>query len=193
MEGGIKFYKSDEFVWRTGSLKKTRALIQNNEVFLHTNHLCWYPAAVLNEVEKYKPDWYEILGKIKQRLLAAIDDIRNVNIDDLFEQFTLGRLEDVTSHFFNNRGIIAEVPYNWLHLASWNSVYEALDKDINHNAIEGNVLAHESNDNLVLQKEGKKKIVFIGMENTIYVETKDSILICAMKNVADVKKYTEDL
>jgi mannose-1-phosphate guanylyltransferase len=189
----VQFYKSDEFVWRTGDLEKTKKLIQENSVFFHTNHLCWYPSLILKEVEKYKQDWHIILEEIKARIISSKQAPQDVDIDDLFEKFSLGKIEDISSHFFNNRGLVAEVPYNWLHVASWNSIYEALDKDVNHNAMEGDVKTYDSNNNLILQKVEGKKIVFIGIENTIFVETKDSILVCDMSSVADVKKYTEGI
>lgn len=55
------------------------------------------------------------------------------------------------------------------------------------------MILFESNNNLVLQKVSDKKLIMIGIENTIVVETEDAILICDNAHIADVKKYTNDL
>ena len=83
---------------------------------------------------------------------------------------------------------IAVVPINmgWSDLGSWEAIYQQRDKDSAGNVIEGDVLAVNSENNLLWTTGGT--IAALGVENLAIVQTRDATLICPREKVADLKK-----
>lgn len=82
---------------------------------------------------------------------------------------------------------IAVVPVNmgWSDLGSWEAIYQQREKDASGNMIEGDVLAVNSNNNLLWSASGT--IATLGVENLAVVQTRDATLICARDKVDDLK------
>jgi mannose-1-phosphate guanylyltransferase len=66
-----------------------------------------------------------------------------------------------------------------------------LDKDEHGNVLQGDVLAHESSNNLVIAES--MLVATVGLENTVVVQTKDAVLVAARDRVQDVKQIVAQL
>jgi mannose-1-phosphate guanylyltransferase len=66
-----------------------------------------------------------------------------------------------------------------------------LDKDEHGNVLQGDVLAHESSNNLVIAES--MLVATVGLENAVVVQTKDAVLVAARDRVQDVKQIVAQL
>jgi mannose-1-phosphate guanylyltransferase/mannose-6-phosphate isomerase len=86
---------------------------------------------------------------------------------------------------------ICPMPILWSDVGSWDSLYEALDKDQNQNVKFGNVLEMDTKNSLIIG--GKKLISTIGLEDVLIVDTDDAIFITKKGESQKVKALVQEL
>ncbi len=88
---------------------------------------------------------------------------------------------------------IVAVPLNltWTDLGSWDSVFDALEKDANQNVKIGNVHDVDTKNSLIYG--GKRLISTIGLEDVIIVETDDALFLGKKGESQKVKELVEAL
>ncbi len=79
----------------------------------------------------------------------------------------------------------------WDDIGTWRSVERYREKDINNNIIDKNVRVIESKSNMAINKE--KKVVMIGVEDIMTVETDDAIFIVKKDYMDNLRDYKEVL
>jgi mannose-1-phosphate guanylyltransferase/mannose-6-phosphate isomerase len=79
----------------------------------------------------------------------------------------------------------------WSDIGSWDSVYEYMEKDENHNVKIGRVLTIDTKNSLII---GNKRLIStIGLENMLIVETDDAIFISKKGESQKVKQLVQQL
>ena len=76
--------------------------------------------------------------------------------------------------------------FDWDDVGSWTALPEHLGHDEDGNTLRGEVVQHESNNNVVLSSG--RLIALCGVENLVVVETPDALLVCHRDAVQDIKK-----
>jgi mannose-1-phosphate guanylyltransferase / mannose-6-phosphate isomerase len=79
----------------------------------------------------------------------------------------------------------------WSDIGSWDSLYDALDKDEKANVILGDVLAKDTEGCLIIGN--KRLIATVDLKDLIIVETDDAILIAKRGSAQKVKHVLEEL
>lgn len=90
-------------------------------------------------------------------------------------------------------GSVAVVPLDagWSDVGSFSTLYDISDKDENHNVISGDVLTHDSYNNLI--RSDYKMIATVGVEDLVVISTKDAVLVANKNKVQDVKHIVNQL
>lgn len=81
---------------------------------------------------------------------------------------------------------VVPVDMGWSDLGSWESIYQQRGKDPQGNMLEGDVLAIDSQDNLLWSEHGL--VATLGVANLAVVQTRDATLICPRERVQDLKQ-----
>jgi mannose-1-phosphate guanylyltransferase len=76
--------------------------------------------------------------------------------------------------------------FDWDDVGSWTALPEHLGHDDDGNTLRGDVVQHESKNNVVLSSG--RLIALCGVENLVVVETPDALLVCHRDAVQDIKK-----
>lgn len=128
----------------------------NSGIFLFQVQSFW------EDIEKYCPDIFaQSQGSLSQ-MLSHFPDMPNISIDHALMEKT-------------TRTVVLPLPVSWSDVGSWDSVYDALDKDINQNVKIGNVLDIETKNCLIF---GERRLIStIGLEDLLIVDTGDAIFI----------------
>ncbi|MBZ2170870.1 mannose-1-phosphate guanylyltransferase/mannose-6-phosphate isomerase [Nitratidesulfovibrio sp. SRB-5] len=90
-----------------------------------------------------------------------------------------------------DRIAVVEAAFGWDDLGSWEALYRLGAKDERGCVIQGDTMALDCDDCLLLSRGGK--LVAIGLSNVIAVQTRDATLICAKDQVQRVKDVVEKL
>jgi mannose-1-phosphate guanylyltransferase / mannose-6-phosphate isomerase len=79
----------------------------------------------------------------------------------------------------------------WSDLGAWDAVWNVLPKDDHGNAHVGDVLTHNSSNNLV--HATSRLVSLVGVQDLVVVETPDAVLVASKANSQDVKHIVSQL
>lgn len=83
------------------------------------------------------------------------------------------------------RVAVVPVDMNWSDLGSWEAIHQNQPKDKDGNAIQGSVVAMESQGNLLWTSQGL--LATLGVENLAVIQTADATLVCDRSRTEDIK------
>jgi mannose-1-phosphate guanylyltransferase len=169
LETAEKYLSSGEYLWNSG-------------MFM------FKASRYIEELAKYNPEILSACKKAIGHTSADIDFIRVVK-----EEFSLCPDDSIDYAVMEKTDSAVVVPLdaNWNDIGSFSAIWDISDKDELGNVHQGDVLSHNSSNNLVIAEQ--KLVATVGLDNCIVVETKDAILVANKDNVQDVKKIVEQL
>jgi mannose-1-phosphate guanylyltransferase / mannose-6-phosphate isomerase len=88
---------------------------------------------------------------------------------------------------------VAVVPADigWSDLGSWEALYQQRDKDRTGNMVQGQVLALNSQNNLLWSEQGL--VATLGLNDMVVVQTRDATLVCPREQAADLKQLVNSV
>ncbi len=117
---------------------------------------------ILEEFKAYQPDIYRLVSLSYAELQERFTDMPNISLDyAVAEQ--------------SQRTVILPFTAYWNDIGSWDAIYDVLDKDVAGNAIEGDCLAIDCSNTLMLGHD--RFLAGIGLEDLLVVETADVIVV----------------
>lgn len=81
--------------------------------------------------------------------------------------------------------------FGWSDVGGWRTLEKMMKPDEDGNSIEGDVIATESSNNIVIGN--KRLIALLHVDDMIIVDTDDAILICPKERAQNVRKIVEEL
>jgi len=186
-----KVYKIKKFLGRELDYQKTKELVAKQGIMIHCNHACWYPIMMLDAYKKYKPNWYKALMEIKNCIGKENEE---GNIEKIYSEMESGPTEIVTQNIFSD-GYLFELPFKWVDIGTWNSLYQYVSEGNEKNHTEGNVIALDSKGTLVKSMKKDKLIATYGLNDMIVIDTEDILLIMPRDKadrIGEIRKKIED-
>jgi len=133
----------------------------------------------LTQVAKCEPVlWNWWMERDTAPLVQGYRDIPNISVD-------YGVVEKI-----DNIAVI-RASFDWDDLGSWEAMYRLGDKDENGNVIQGDVLAMDCKNSLLISEGGKLAVV--GVSDMIMIQTRDATLTCTMERVQAVRDVVDTL
>ena len=147
----------------------------------------WKLTTILNNIQKYMPDMYEGLIKIR-------DSIHTPEENDVLErEFKKFLPESIDYGIMEKAQNIYILPgsFGWDDVGSWLAVERIRKSNELGNVVSGNIITIDTKNCII---EGTRKLIAaVGMENMIVVDTDDATLICNKNSTGDIKKILENL
>ncbi|GAB4285533.1 MAG: hypothetical protein Kow0081_3360 [Candidatus Dojkabacteria bacterium] len=185
----IDVYYIDEFIERLDDYEKTKNLVQNFHISTHANHLCWFPELILDAYEKYRPDWFEALMKIRDSFGKEAE--KSIT-DEIYKNMQEGATEEVTRNIMNSgEAMLILTPFRWIDVGTWSSIYDELAIP-GENYIDGEVIAIDTERTLIKGPKGKL-ITALGIEDLVIVDTEDALLVMRKEKAGDIKTILKKL
>lgn len=150
----------------------------------------WTTARALGEFKRQQPAWYALL----QTLQAAIDTPNyEAVLNEIWLQFPKRSLDYAIMEGARDM-VVIPTDIGWNDIGSWAALFDVLDKDGLGNVARGQSaddwIALDTHDTFVMSE---KRIVTIGVEDLIVVETKDVLMICRKERSQDIKEVVNYL
>jgi len=86
---------------------------------------------------------------------------------------------------------LVELDAGWTDIGSWSAVWDVSSKSLHNNVIEGDVLAEDTTNSIILAHD--RLVATVGVDNLIVVETSDAVLVGRQKKAQDVKTIVNKL
>jgi mannose-1-phosphate guanylyltransferase/mannose-6-phosphate isomerase len=140
-------------------------------------------------------DFQEELKRLEPKLFASIQKIVDSGNDPavLKKEYSQMSKQSVDYGIMEKAKKVAviEAGFSWSDLGSWESIYKVREKDRNGNAVEGNVIALDTQNSLLISKKGI--LAAIGLKDLVVVKTGDSVLVAPRNRVQETKQVAEEL
>lgn len=149
--------------------------LDSNKYLWNSGMFCFKAAVYLEELKRYEPQVYE-------QSLKAWQANKEGFLDETLMQSIPSVSVDYAVMEQSKKIKVVPFTFDWSDLGSFESLWDYLEKnDINSTG----------KNNLTIGT--KKHVEFLGLENLVYVETEDAILIMPKNLSQDVKKIYERL
>lgn len=171
LETAHKFVDSKKYLWNSGMF-------------------CFKASTLLNSVREFALDIYE--PSIYAYSSAKSNDIIRINKALMEDIPALSIDVAVMENCYDLKVVKSDI--DWSDLGSFCSIYKALEKDENNNAVkygEEEPLLLNSKDNLVISNH--KKVALLDVKNLAVVNTPDALLIVNKEKTQNVKDVVNQL
>ncbi len=163
--------------------------------FLDAGTYLWNSGMFLFRAERYLHELREhhpqMLAHCTHALLQGEADLDFIRL----EEASFSRCEDLSIDYAimegTQDGAVVPVQLFWNDLGSWESLLDHLDKDAEGNHLRGDVIAHNSNNNLAMSDS--RLVALLGVEDLVVVDTPDAILVAHKSQAQEVKRVTDQL
>ena len=164
--------------------------VASGEYAWNSGMFAWKASVILDKFKEYIPDIYADLDKIGNAMNTA--DEKKV-IDEVYPNIRKISVDYAVMEPAAATGDVLVIPgeMGWNDVGSFDMMEVLRDKDANGNIIEGDVVAVDCKDSIILSSE--KTVTCVDVENLVVVETKDAIMVCPKDKAQSVKKIVEKL
>jgi mannose-1-phosphate guanylyltransferase / mannose-6-phosphate isomerase len=132
----------------------------------------------LSEMATFCPQIAALSSGNFEEMLATFSQMPDISIDCALMEHS-------------KKAMVLPLDISWSDVGSWDSVYDLLDKDQNHNVKLGNVLDIDTTNCLIMGS--KRLIATMGLKEMLIVETADALFIGKKGESQKVKALVEEL
>ena len=164
------------------SYLEARTYFWNSGMFMFSAQL------FLGELEVYSRDIYEVCVETFAAIIKDSDFMRIPG-----SRFSACRSDSIDYAVMEKTANAAMIPLDagWNDLGAWEALWKVGSKDAAGNVISGDVLLNQVN-NSYIQAESRL-VAAVGIEDTVIIETADSVLVSNKKSAQTVKQIVEQL
>ncbi len=163
-----RFLDSGDFLWNSGMF-------------------VWRADTILREIESRLPQAHEAFLPVREVVNtvdepAAVEEAYSKSPHISIDYGVMERAENV---------FVVPGSFGWSDVGDWRTVYDLSNKDEHGNALQGNVIVHDSSRCLV--HADSRLVVLVGIHDAVVVDTKDAVLICNRESAQRVKNVVDYL
>lgn len=137
---------------------------------------------LVEEIGMFRPD---VLEACRAAMGKASEDLDFFRVDtDAF-----ARCPDVSIDYAvmekTRRAVVVPMDVGWNDIGAFSAIWDILPKDASGNVARGDVLSHDSRNNLFFAENAV--VAAVGVEDLIVVQTKDAVLVASRHQAQEVK------
>lgn len=148
----------------------------------------WRAAAILEEIKTHRP----LLAEGLAQILEAYDTPRfQETLERLFP--TLERVPiDKAVLERSTKVVVIEAPYDWSDVGDWRALAAFLKRDAAGNSVQGNVVARDSRDSIVVSDDGGL-VAVLGVEGLVVIQAGGAVLVARKDQLDQLKALVAGL
>jgi len=167
---------------------KAEAFLAGGDYYWNSGMFLFRASRYLEELKRHAPEIFAACSKAMKALRPDVDFVR---IDE--EAFRTCPSNSIDYAVMEKTDVAAVVPFDasWSDIGSWSALWSVANRDVDGNAVKGDVIAVRSTNNLV--RSESRLVALVGVEDLVVIETKDAILVGHRSHVQDVKEIVEKI
>ena len=170
IETATRFLGSGDFYWNGG-------------IFI------WSSKTILKEFEEQMADLYDALPGIAEKVDTPAFDVEVLKVYSATKSISI----DYAIMEQAEKVSVIESDFEWNDVGSWEAVFNLSEKNNKNNAIHSDYAIEIDSHNNYFYSESKKLVAAVDVDDLIFVETADSILICKKNSSQRVKEIVDKL
>lgn len=175
------FIKVDRFVEKPNE-EKAKQYLEDGSYLWNGGMFLWKTTTIIEQIKKYCPSTYEAIKDIdcieEEKLQTLINNKYHETESISIDYAVLEKSKNI---------YVVPSEIGWDDIGTWKAVERYKEKDVNDNIIEGNARVIESNSNIAINNG--KRIVMIGIDDVMTLETEDSIYIVKKDHMDNLRDY----
>lgn len=184
-EGEMEAFKVLNFTEKP-DLETARKYLKEGTYLWNSGIFVWKAKVILEEIEKYMPDLYRGLMKIKEKIgtpqekevaSKVFKNLESISID-------YGVMEKT------DRALVIPADMKWSDVGSWVALEEILEKDEQGNVVLNKHLGIDTQNCIIWTR---KPVVTLGVKNLVVVEADDVIFLMPKSHNQRVRSVIEAL
>lgn len=169
-------------------LDTAKRYVESGNYFWNSGMFAFRADVYLQELEKFSP---EILTSCAEAWSGKSNDLTFTRIGvDAFAACPEDSIDYAVMER-TDRGVVIPLDAGWSDVGSWRSLWDVRDKDPRGNVIDGDVMALDVQDSLILSRN--KLVACLGLSNVVVVDTSDAVLVADMDRVQEVKGIVREI
>ena len=162
--------------------------LASGDYLWNSGMFCFRASRYLEELGQHRPD---ILAACSAAIAHTQTDLDFLRLDaDIFKACPDVSIDyAVMEH--TSAAVVVPMDAGWSDVGAFAALWEVLDKDGQGNVHRGDVLSHDSTNNLVMGENAL--VATVGLHDMVVVQTKDAVLVAPRARVQEVKKIVEQL
>jgi mannose-1-phosphate guanylyltransferase len=165
------------------------------EQYLASGDYLWNSGMFLLRASRYLAE----LGQQRQDILTACqaamahpqNDLDFVRVDAPAFSACPAESIDYAVMEKTDAAVVMPMDAGWSDVGAFAALWEVLPKDADGNVLRGDVMVHDSKNNLLLAEN--TLLATVGLRDTVVVQTKDAVLVAPRDRVQDVKAIVAQL
>jgi mannose-1-phosphate guanylyltransferase len=162
--------------------------LSSREYYWNSGLFLFRASTYLRELEAARPD---ILTACRGAMNVPQADLDFIRIDsaafiDCPSESIDYAVMEKTSH-----AVVVPMDAGWSDVGAFASLWEVLPKDAHGNVLRGDVLSHDSHDNLLFAENAL--ITTVGLRDTVVIQTKDAVFVAPRERAQEVKEIVAQL
>ena len=162
--------------------------LASGEYLWNSGMFCFRASRYLEELGKYRPD---ILAVCLAAFSEPQTDLNFLRVDAASFMDCPADSIDYAVMEKTNAAVVVPMDAGWSDVGAFAALWEVLPKDDNGNVHRGDVLSHDSNNNLVMAEN--TLVATVGLHDVVIVQTKDAVMVAPRSRVQEVKQIVEQL
>ncbi len=162
--------------------------LEKGNYFWNSGMFAFSVTTFMEEIEKYAPNILDCMGEATA----------NGKVDGVFFRFDSEAMSKCPSDSIDyalmekcGKVAVVDADLGWSDIGSWQALWSVLKKDENGNIYQGDVILEDTRNCLV--RSENSLVATVGLEDTVVVETADSVLVAPLSRSQDVKKVVDRL
>lgn len=177
----------DRFVEKPPA-REAGSLVSGGRAYWNSGMFAFRARHLIEEMSRFRPD---ILAAARESFDKATEDLGFVRLNK--EAFFSCPSEALDRAIMERTTRAAVVPahFQWSDVGSWTALWEVAEKDVNGNAIRGDVSVQDTRNSLVFSE--RRLVATLGVENLVIVETADALLVADRARSQEVRDIVEGM
>lgn len=176
----------ERFVEKPGLEQAERYLAQG--YLWNSGNFLFSAGAFLVELERLAPEIFAAVSLAHERARVDLDFLR---LDEAAFAASPSIAVDYAVMERTGRAAVLPVDYNWSDIGSWDALASVLPADGMGNAVVGNAVFIDGQDNIVHSTD--RLTTLVGVRDLVVVSTRDGLLVVPKSRAEDVKALVANL
>jgi len=165
------------------------SFIASGDFLWNAGIFAWKASTIIAAFEKYQPEMFELFDGEKANFNTASE---KQSIQKIYPQCVNISIDIAIMEKADNVYVIP-ASFGWSDLGTWNSAYDAMEKDYFANAVASDNVIVIDATKCMINAPKDKLVVVQGLDDFIVVDTKDVLLICSKEKEQSIKEYVAEV
>jgi mannose-1-phosphate guanylyltransferase/mannose-6-phosphate isomerase len=183
----LPVWQIDEFVEKP-DLETARSYLDSGQYCWNSGMFVFKAGRLLDELQAHAPAIVDACSQAVARGKADLDFFR---LDKAAFQACPSDSIDYTVMEKTRDGVMVALASQWNDLGSWEALWQAGEKDSQHNVVHGDVCLQDVHNCFV--HAASRLVTAVGLQDHVVVETKDAVFVAPRDHAQQVKILVERL